>query len=115
MQSTTRSNPAFSARSAALRDRAAGIAINALWREPSQLQQFADIIAALPNAKDTQIIGWDFHDGELAFVLAGKSLDPSKLVRAFTKVSWARNVAAEPTRQPNQMKLTLDIAWQAGA
>lgn len=102
-------DPILTARRDALRDFQAVSAIRSLYGEPSQLVQFDQIIASVPHPDRMQIVEWEYSPGSLSFILSGKSLDPSALVRAFSKLTWGRGVNAKPTKRANEMRVRLSI------
>ncbi|MEA1889030.1 MAG: hypothetical protein U9N50_04520 [Pseudomonadota bacterium] len=104
--------PLLQARKTTLEDYDQAVFIHGLWPEHSQLQLLDDVVATLPRPKDMEIEEWIYEPTHLTFVVKGKNLDPSILVRAYEGLEWTRNVAAEPDNKTGRMRVSMQFNSQ---
>ena len=101
--------PLLQARQAALEDHDQAVFIHGLWPKRGQLQLLDDVVTTLPRPKDMEIEEWIYEPTRLVFMIQGKNLDPSILVRAYEGLEWARNVAAEPDNKTGRMRVSMQF------
>lgn len=104
--------PLLQARQTALEDYDQAVFINGLWPEHSQLQLLDDVVATLPRSKGMEVEEWVFEPTHLTFMVKGKYLDPSMLVRAYEGLEWSRNVVAEPDNKRGWMQVSMQFNSQ---
>lgn len=101
--------PLLQAREQALQAQQQAVQARALWPQYSQLQLMDAVLTALPQSEKLQLAEWLYEPGQLSFVIAGRQLDPSILIRKYQGLEWAHEVTAEQGRSADKMRINIKL------